>query len=92
MISKDLASLLNKCAIHGCNNIHHKLLGGPGHVLLHNDLGVELWTHIHLLYNPTSARWLWDYMADWGTLQQHQGEMVAALAYHLKNLEEQLKA
>ena len=56
--SKNLASLLNKCAIRGGDAVHRELLGGPGHDFLHNDQGIELWAHIKTLYNPTSARWL----------------------------------
>jgi hypothetical protein len=82
--SKDLASLLNKCAIRSGNAVlHHKLLGSPGHDYLHNDLGVKLWTHIKTLYNLTSAGWLWDYLNDWSTLQHNPGETIAALAWSL---------
>jgi hypothetical protein len=40
--SKDLASLLNKCAIWGGDAIYHELLGGPGQDFLHNNQGIEL--------------------------------------------------
>jgi hypothetical protein len=41
VISKDIADLLNNCAIRGGDSIHHELLGGPGHDFLQQDHGVK---------------------------------------------------
>jgi hypothetical protein len=91
-LSKDLATLLNKCAIHGGASVHHELLSGPGAGFLSANHGIELWTHVHRLYNPTGARSLWDYSTAWASLSHKQQESVPSLAHRLTTVHEQLAA